>query len=107
LIGFHIEDYCLNFLDCVQRCLGCRTDKNKMFVEHTGRLIHVKPLPIGIPFERFEQLSKTSPRALDKDTKVILGVDRLDYTKGLVARMRSLERTLVKYPKWIGKVRVE
>lgn len=38
------------------------------------------------------------------DCKVILGVDRLDYTKGLISRLKSFQRLLVKYPKWIGKV---
>lgn len=38
------------------------------------------------------------------ECKVILGVDRLDYTKGLISRLKSFQRFLVKYPKWIGKV---
>ena len=41
LVGFHIEDYCVNFLDCCQRCLGCRADKTKMTVDHVGRRIQV------------------------------------------------------------------
>ena len=70
LVGFHIEDYCLNFLDCCQRVLGCRTDKNKMLVEHTGRLIRVKAQPIGIPYKRFEALAKKAPKVLPTDCKV-------------------------------------
>ncbi|XP_059086503.1 uncharacterized protein LOC131883147 isoform X2 [Tigriopus californicus] len=103
LVGFHIGDYCLNFLDCCQRCLGCRTDKNKMFVEHCGRRVMVRALPIGIPYHKFESLSRIAPRVFPSDMKIILGVDRLDYTKGLVARLKSLERMFKKYPKWIGK----
>ena len=38
--------------------------------------------------------------------QTILGVDRLDYTKGLVARMRALQRLFEKYPKWVGKVQL-
>lgn len=56
-----------------------------MLVELAGRTVHVKPLPIGIPFERFVKLAEEAP-VLMKDTdkvKVILGVDRLDYTKGM------------------------
>ena len=106
LVGFHIDDYALNFLDCCQRCLGCLTDKNTMYVEHCGRPISVRVLPIGIPFARFEQMSKEAPSILPQDTKTILGVDRLDYTKGLVARMRALQRLFEKYPKWIGKVQL-
>lgn len=83
-MGFHIEDYCLNFIDCCCRRLGCRVDRNSMLVELTGRTVHVKALPIGIPFERFVQLAEKAPEFLQDTSKVkvILGVDRLDYTKG-------------------------
>lgn len=105
LIGFHIEDYCLNFLDCCQRCLGCRVDKNKMLVEHCGRTVQVKAIPIGIPYTRFVNLAATAPRVLPtSEVKVILGVDRLDYTKGLVARLKAFQRFFIKYPKWREKV---
>lgn len=106
MVAFHIEDYCLNFLDCCQRCLGCRIDKENMNVEHHGRSIMVKALPIGIPYQQFESLAESAPRLLPvtSESKVILGVDRLDYTKGLVSRLKALERMFQKYPKWIGKV---
>lgn len=55
-----------------------------MLAELAGRTVHIKALPIGIPFERFVQLAENAPVFI-KDTdkvKVILGVDRLDYTKG-------------------------
>ena len=45
--------------------------------------VYIKALPIGIPFQRFESLSRTANRVFPKmDCKIILGVDRLDYTKG-------------------------
>lgn len=55
-----------------------------MVVELAGRTMQVKALPIGIPFERFVQLSEKAPTFLNmsEEVKVILGVDRLDYTKG-------------------------
>lgn len=52
MVGFHTEDYCLNFLDCAQRCLGCRVDRTNMLVEHCGRTVRVKAMPIGIPYDR-------------------------------------------------------
>merc|ERR1719341_1296349 len=68
-------------------------------------MVQVKAIPIGIPYSRFASLAATAPRVLPtSEVKVILGVDRLDYTKGLVARLKSFQRFLVKYPKWIGKV---
>ena len=121
MVGFHTEDYCLNFLDCCQRCLGCRVDRNNMLVEHCGRTVKVKAMPIGkdilskfpsnlkkrvsgIPFDNFVSLSKLAPRVYSCHCKVILGVDRLDYTKGLISRLKSFQRLLIKYPRWKEKV---
>jgi len=105
LVAFHIEDYCLNFLECCSRSLGCRVDRDRMLVEHCGRTVQVKALPIGIPYDRFASLARTSPRAWPMESpRVILGVDRLDYTKGLVSRLKSFRRFLEKFPKWIERV---
>ena len=98
LVGFHTEDYCLNFIDCCQRILGCRVDKERMIVYNTmcrssGLVgnrhcsyvdgVHIKALPIGIPYKRFESLSRSANRVFtDSNCQIILGVDRLDYTKG-------------------------
>jgi trehalose 6-phosphate synthase/phosphatase len=94
MVGFHIEDYCLNFIDCCSRRLGCRVDRNNMLVELAGRTVHIKPLPIGIPFDRFVQLAETTPRFLKlaESEKIILGVDRLDYTKGKSKQLVAIAR---------------
>ena len=81
LVGFHIEDYCLNFIDCVQRGLGCRVDRKSLLADHGGRTVRIRPLPIGIPFQRFEDMAKDAPRTMNDKVQTILGVDRLDYTK--------------------------
>ena len=104
LVGFHTEDYCLNFVDCCQRLLGSQLNRKKMTIQHHGRTVQVKALPIGIPYQRFEDLSKSAQRVYPPDLKIILGVDRLDYTKGLVARLKALETMFQNYPHWIGKV---
>lgn len=105
-VGFHIEDYCLNFIDCCSRRLGCRVDRNKMLVELAGRTVHIKALPIGIPFDRFVHLAESAPVYLKETEKlsVILGVDRLDYTKGLIHRILAYERLLEKHPEYIENV---
>lgn len=64
LVGFHIEDYCANFIDCCQRRLGCRVDRSAGEVEFDDRKVHVRALPIGIPFGHFEQLALKSPKVL-------------------------------------------
>ncbi|XP_071454496.1 uncharacterized protein Tps1 isoform X2 [Hetaerina americana] len=99
MVGFHIKDYCLNFVDCCERRLGCRVDRKNLLVEHAGRTVRVRPLPIGVPFDHFVQLAKKAPSLMPKTKqKVILGVDRLDYTKGLVQRLRAFERLLESHP---------
>ncbi|XP_060530231.1 uncharacterized protein LOC132704325 isoform X2 [Cylas formicarius] len=104
MVGFHITDYCLNFVDCCQRNLGCRVDRKNILVEHGGRSVRVRPLPIGIPFERFVELAEKAPKVLSTNQKIILGVDRLDYTKGLVHRLLAFEKLLEKHPEHIEKV---
>ncbi|KRT85452.1 hypothetical protein AMK59_2219, partial [Oryctes borbonicus] len=104
MVGFHITDYCLNFVDCCQRNLGCRVDRKNLLVEHGGRTVRVRPLPIGIPFERFVELAEKAPKVLSTTQKIILGVDRLDYTKGLVHRLLAFEALLEKHPEHKEKV---
>ncbi|XP_014221069.1 alpha,alpha-trehalose-phosphate synthase [UDP-forming] A isoform X1 [Trichogramma pretiosum] len=98
MVGFHIQDYCLNFVDCCQRSLGCRVDRKNLLVEHGGRTVRVRPLPIGIPFDRFVSLAETAPKVMSTNLKIVLGVDRLDYTKGLVHRLKAFEMLLEKHP---------
>ena len=105
LVGFHIQDYCLNFIDCCQRGLGCRVDRQSLLAEHGHRTVRIRPLPIGIPYARFEEMSKSAPKTLDNERiQYILGVDRLDYTKGLVNRILSIEKLLDVHPEYLEKV---
>ena len=104
LVGFHISDYCINFIDSCERGLGCRVDRRGLLVEHGGRTVRVRPLPISIPYQRFHQLALHAPDSNWTDLQVILGVDRADYTKGLVNRFRAFERLLSDYPEFRGKV---
>ena len=105
-IGFHLEGYCLNFIDCCQRELGCRVDRQRMLIEHNKRTVSVHPLPISIPYDRFVKMAQDAPIIVKnkKDEQILLGVDRLDYTKGLVHRFKAFERLLEKYPQHIEKV---
>ena len=86
--------------------LGCRVDRAGMMVEHAGPTVRVRPLPISIPFQRFQQMAMEAPDSNWSDLKVILGVDRADYTKGLVNRFKAYERLLSDYPEFLGKVKL-
>lgn len=105
LVSFHIEDYVVNFLDCCKRSLGCRIDIKNSLVEYNGRIVRVRSFSMGIPFDSFVHLAKKAKKSWENDEqRIILGVDRLDYTKGLVHRLRAFEHLLEKWPEYIEKV---
>lgn len=111
LIGFHTYDYARHFLSSCTRILGLPTMPNG--VEHdNGRYCHVGTFPIGIDPSQFLENLET-PKVQKriemlerrfKDVKVIVGVDRLDYIKGVPQKLHALEVFLSEHPEWIGKV---
>lgn len=104
LIGFHVPGYALNFLDCVERTLGARVHRDELLVEYGDRTTRVRALPLGIEFERYESFAKEAPPPTPGREQVVLGVDRLDYTKGIPERMRAFERLLETYPEYRERV---
>jgi trehalose 6-phosphate synthase/phosphatase len=98
LIGFHSQGYVRNFLDCVERLLGVRMDRDAQLVEHGGRTVRVGAFPLGIDFERYEARARAAPATEAPAARVVLGVDRLDYTKGIPERIRAFERLLDLHP---------
>lgn len=110
LIGFHTYDYARHFLSSVQRVLNVNTLPNG--VEYQGHFVNVGAFPIGIDVDTFtdglkqdsvikriEQLKKTF-----KGCKIIVGVDRLDYIKGVPQKLHAMEIFLNEHPEWCGKV---
>ena len=93
-----MRGYALNFLDCVERTLGARVDRDEMLIEYGDRTTRVRALPLGIEFERYEELARSAPPSQGSREQLVLGVDRLDYTKGIPERMRAFERLLERYP---------
>jgi len=104
LIGFHVAGYARNFLDCVERVLGARVDHDAMLVEHGDRTVQVGTFPIGIDFEYFERAARSAAPSADPTERIVLGVDRLDYTKGIPERIHAFERLLELYPEHREKV---
>ncbi len=115
LIGFHIPLHCNNFLDTVDRALESRTDREHMTVRRGGHTTAVRPYPVSVAFsggipsslqvvasnrerdraeERRELLSEFGVQA----ESIAVGVDRLDYTKGIVERLLAIEELLVEHP---------
>lgn len=110
LIGFHTYDYARHFLSSCSRILGLTTTPNG--VEFEGKVVTVGAFPIGIDPEKFmEGLKKENVKkriaVLEQKfagMKIIVGVDRLDYIKGVPQKLHALEVFLTEHPEWIGKV---
>ena len=98
LIGFHSPGYARNFLDCVERLLGVRIDRDAQLIEYGGRTIRVGAFPLGIDFDLYDRRARAAPPADTPHARVVLGVDRLDYTKGIPERIRAFERLLELHP---------
>ncbi|MBI4386653.1 MAG: trehalose-6-phosphate synthase [Elusimicrobia bacterium] len=111
LVGFHIQFHCNNFLETVDRTLESRIDWERFAVQRRGHMTLVKPLPISIAFPDPAVPLKDLPdkgRLLQnlgvKAPILGVGVDRVDYTKGIVERFRAIERFLERYPVYAGRV---
>jgi trehalose 6-phosphate synthase/phosphatase len=110
VIGFHTHDYTRDFLTSVLRTAGYEHQLGALTLR--DRVVKVDTFPMGVEFEKFAQaaaspeteLSVTELRKKCVGQKVIFSVDRLDYTKGLINRLRGYELFLKNNPQWHGKV---
>jgi len=114
LIGFHTQFHCNNFLQTVDRLLESRIDYEHFTVNREGHTTWVKPFPISIAF--LGNSSGKTPAGAPQSSKGALlkphgvsaewmgvGVDRLDYTKGILERFRSVELFLERIPSYVGR----
>lgn len=105
LIGFHTHDYSQYFLRAILRILGIENHMGN--VNLPDRVVKVGTFPMGIEFDKFHTMD-VSPFPDEKPPadkpKVILSVDRLDYSKGIINRLQGFEKFLEKHPEWHGKV---
>jgi len=119
LIGFHTYDYARHFISSVKRLLGYDVDFNN--IKLPNRQVFVDVFPMGIDYEKFEKKSleiQSKPiqarskehQDIDRfllsmpDRKIILSIDRLDYTKGIPERLKAFKYFLQKYPEYQEKV---
>src|SRR5690349_11142322 len=112
ILGFHAQIHCNNFIDTVDRTLEARIDRETFGIHYGGELTAVKRYPISIEFPPAPDLvAKPVERCrvdirrrheLPLDQAIGLGVDRLDYTKGIEERFRAVERLLELEPDWVG-----
>jgi trehalose 6-phosphate synthase/phosphatase len=99
LVGFHCPGYAANFLDCAERLLGARVDRASNQVEHGDRTVSVGAFALGIDYALVERCAREArQRSAPPGEQLVLGVDRLDYTKGIPQRLRAFERLLEVHP---------
>ncbi|MEK7877149.1 MAG: trehalose-6-phosphate synthase [Pseudomonadota bacterium] len=113
ILGFHTQFHCNNFVDTVDRVLEARVDRESFTISYGKKLTAVKRYPISIespPAESLMRKTVADCRAdvcrrhnLHPDHALGVGVDRMDYTKGILERFLAIERLLELQPRWIGK----
>jgi trehalose 6-phosphate synthase len=121
LIGFHIQSHCNNFLETVDRAVESRVDWEHFSALRQGHCTLVRPFPISVDLtdddtaEKKKSNNANDDRADYPDQATLLrslgveatfmgvGVDRIDYTKGILERFLAIERFLEKYPSYQGK----
>lgn len=113
IIGFHTRFHCNNFKETIDRFLECRIDKESSTISYKKKLTAVNAYPISIEWPpRWMKDQKTifecrntirEKNDIGLSVKIGIGVDRLDYTKGILERFYAIERFLELYPEWVGK----
>jgi trehalose 6-phosphate synthase len=113
ILGFHTQLHCNNFLDTVDRYLEARIDREDNAVVMRGQRTLVRPYPVAIEWPN--RWVETAPSVeqcraqvwqdwgLKPSTLLGVGVDRLDYTKGIEERLLAVERLLERYPQFRGR----
>ncbi|TIQ92099.1 MAG: trehalose-6-phosphate synthase [Mesorhizobium sp.] len=114
IIGFHTQFHANNFTESVDRILESRIERADAAISYGGQttLVHAYPISIEWPAELLARLPAVEEcRArvrerfgLPANVKLCVGVERLDYTKGIPDRFHALDELFTRYPEWLGKV---
>ncbi len=113
ILGFHTQNHCNNFVDTVDRLLEARVDRESFTVSFLTELTAVKRYPISVDWPPAPELVAKSVEQCRHDVRlhhhlpeehvIGVGVDRLDYTKGIEERLRAVQRFLELHPEWVGR----
>lgn len=113
ILGFHTQLHCNNFFDAVDRYLETRIDREHHAVVRQGHRTLIRPYPISIEWPvRWAETGETAAESrarvfadlgLKPDALLGVGVDRLDYTKGIEERLQAVEVLLERYPEFRGR----
>jgi trehalose 6-phosphate synthase len=113
LLGFHIKYHCHNFLSTCESELEAKVDWEESAVTYKGHKTLVKDFPISVDFEQMSEMASAEdvtkkvedlPSEIDPPYEILaLSIDRVDYTKGIVEKIRAVDRFLEKYPQYQKK----
>ncbi|MHC3438022.1 alpha,alpha-trehalose-phosphate synthase (UDP-forming) [Natrialbaceae archaeon A-gly3] len=113
LLGFHVDAYCGAFLDCVERFVpGAVVDRRRGVVHYEGRETHVVATPMGVDAATYDDRAREADGEwgafreeydISPGNAIALGVDRLDYSKGIPERLAAVERFLESTPRFRGE----
>ena len=114
ILGFHTSFHCKNFIETVDRFLEARIEHEHATISFKGMQTLVESYPISIQWPTDDQRASWRSNAecrgrvlarlgLSNQTLLAVGVDRFDYTKGILERFQAVERLLEKRPEWIGR----
>jgi trehalose 6-phosphate synthase len=110
LLGFHLRSHCQNFLDTVDANLEVRSDREKNEIRRGGKSTLVRPFPISIDYDRHQELADSDEVAAQVEAwrrrpgwegqRIGIGIDRIDYTKGIPERLRAIDLFLQRHPQF-------
>ncbi len=114
LLGFHLPYHCANFLETIERSIEARVDVEHGSVCRGGHRTTVRPFPISIDFEEVASTAANIELAsanlqwreeLGCTPEILgIGVDRIDYTKGIPDRLQAIDRLLEEHPEYVGRL---
>ena len=113
LLGFHVRYHCQNFLDTVDQVMEARVDRERFEVTRGGMTTMVRPFPISVDFEHLSMRAGSATVEVEmrrlvrkhglRNQLIGLGVDRIDYTKGIPERLHAIDRFLERHPEFQKK----
>lgn len=113
VLGFHTQAYCNNFFETVDRFMESRIDREHRSVVFGGEETMVRPYPISIEWPPAALLSQQPVATcrqvvrerygLGPDMKIGVGIERFDYTKGILDRLQAIDELLIRRPEWKGR----
>lgn len=114
ILGFHTRFHCKNFMETVDRYLEARIEQEHSIVSVQNTETYVESYPISIEWPAQEVVAQwrsvaecraavVARLSLTPEHRIAVGVDRFDYTKGILERLHAVERLLEKHPEWVGR----